>query len=75
MEVLPWLGLWGLPPMWLPGQHFLGIAAPSLLLDPRVEGLEVGGPPSPLPSLASTPWLSQPTAAEFNAGLGQGPAP
>lgn len=48
---------------------------PPQLLGLRVEGLEVQGPPSPLPGQASTPWLPQPTAAEFNEGSGWVPAP
>lgn len=75
MDGLTWLGLWA------PPSHVALISTPKELqalpelLGPRAEGLEVWRPPSPLPGQASTPWLSRPAAAEFNAGAGRSPAP
>ena len=76
MEALPWLGLWGPPSCTalvspLEEQH---LPRPSCW----ASGWRVWrsrGPPSPLPGQASTPWLPQPTAAEFNEGSGWVPAP
>lgn len=58
--------LWSAPPE--------NSGPPAPVAGPQGGGSGGPGAPSPLPGQASTPWLSKPAAAEFNAGSGWAPA-